>query len=170
MQPQHSKTHTILLLILVLMAGVIIGLLLSQSRNKIEKETPVVVPVQNTIQNPAPVVEKPTNISNQADLVSFSIDSGSSVHGLTQYKGTISGGYFFEGNILVNILDANKNILKKSNAVAKTEWMTSGPVDFEGSIDFTVLPKGPAYIEIHNDNASGLPENDKSILIPVIIE
>jgi len=54
--------------------------------------------------------------------------------------------------------------------MATTEWMTSGPVDFEGNLDFTGLPKGLAYVEIHNDNASGEPQYDKSILIPVIIQ
>ncbi|MEI7765737.1 MAG: hypothetical protein WCI93_04120, partial [bacterium] len=81
----------------------------------------------------------------------------------------IKGAYFFEGNILINILDSNKKTLKSSNAVAKTDWMTIAPVSFEGNIDFTDLPKGSAYFEIHNDNASGLPEKDKSILIPIII-
>jgi hypothetical protein len=48
--------------------------------------------------------------------------------------------------------------------------MTVDPVSFMGSINLTGLDSGPAYFEIHNDNASGLPENDKSILIPVVIQ
>lgn len=109
-------------------------------------------------------------IGNKEDIIGFSIKPNVKVHGILSYRGSIKGGYFFEGNILINILDANKKVLKKSNAVAKTEWMTAGPVQFEGNIDFTGLPKGMAYFEIHNDNASGLPENDKSILIPIVIE
>jgi hypothetical protein len=54
--------------------------------------------------------------------------------------------------------------------MATTDWMTSGPVSFEGKIDFSGLPQGPAYFEIHNDNPSDLPENDKSVLIPIVIE
>ncbi len=107
---------------------------------------------------------------NKDDLVSFSILPNSKVHGVMSYRGVVKGGYFFEGNILINILDINKNSLKKSNAVAKTDWMTAEPVSFEGNIDFSSLPKGPAYLEIHNDNASGLPEHDKSIFIPIVIE
>jgi len=107
---------------------------------------------------------------NKDDLVSFSILPNSKVHGVVSYRGVVKGGYFFEGNILINILDINKNSLKKSHADATTDWMTAGPVNFEGNIDFSLLQKGPAYLEIHNDNASGLPENDKSIFIPIIIE
>jgi hypothetical protein len=48
--------------------------------------------------------------------------------------------------------------------------MTSGPVSFSFAVDFTGAPQGLYYIELHNDNASGLPEHDKSILIPVIVK
>ncbi len=57
MQPQNSKTHTVLLLVLVLMAGVIIGLLLADSRQKVE--APVVTPVQN------PITETEKNVNAQ---------------------------------------------------------------------------------------------------------
>jgi Immunoglobulin-like domain of bacterial spore germination len=109
-------------------------------------------------------------LGNKADLVSFSVLPGSKVSGLVAYKGVIKGAYFFEANILVNILDANKNVLKQGNAMATTDWMTAEPVSFEGKLDFTGLTKGPGFIEIHNDNASGLPENDKSVFVPIVIE
>lgn len=105
------------------------------------------------------------------DLISFSIVSGAKMpKGILSYRGEIKGAWFFEGNILINILDANKNVLKSSNAVAKTDWMTVEPVEFEGNIDFTGLPAGPAYFEIHNDNASGEPQFDKFIQIPIVIQ
>lgn len=107
---------------------------------------------------------------NRDDLITFSIWPETKVHGILSYRGVIKGGYFFEGNILINILDSNKNVLKNSNAMATTDWMTAGPVDFEGNIDFTNLPKGSAYFEIRNDNPSDIRANDKSILIPIIIE
>ena len=109
-------------------------------------------------------------LGNKDDLISFSILPNSKVQGVVSYQGAVKGGYFFEANILINILDANKNVLKTSNAIAMTDWMTIEPVEFEGNIDFTDLPKGLAYIEIHNDNPSGLPENDKSVLIPIVID
>ncbi len=123
--------------------------------------------VENTQQEQIP---KEGILGNKDDLISFSIWPNTEVSGIRSFRGTIQGGYFFEGNILINVLDANKNIIKKSNAVAKTDWMTSGPVDFEGNIDFTGLPNGRAYIEIHNDNPSDIRANDKSVLIPVIIK
>ena len=126
---------------------------------------------QNTFKNNGENVIPDTEIlGNVGDLVSFSVEPGDSVSGVLAVTGSVQGGYFFEANIQVNILDSGMKILKKGNGNAKTEWMTSGPVGFDAIIDFTKLPKGRAYIEIHNDNASGLPENDKSILVPIVIQ
>jgi hypothetical protein len=107
---------------------------------------------------------------NPDDLISFSIKHGQEVSGKVKVTGEIKGGWFFEGNILLNILDGNKKNIKSGHGTATTDWMTSGPVSFGAEIDVSTLPKGKAYIEIHNDNASGLPENDKSILIPIVIK
>lgn len=107
---------------------------------------------------------------SKEDLISFSIKPGQEVSGKIIFTGSIKGGYFFEGNIIVNILDENRKIIRQSNANAVGDWITDKTVLFEGTMDFSSLPKGKAYIEIHNDNASGLPENDKSILIPIVIK
>lgn len=110
-------------------------------------------------------------LGNKDDLISFSISSGSKVGGVVSYNGVIKGAYFFEANILVSVLDANKNLLKDGNAMATTEWMTSGPVSFGGSIDFTGLPNGPAYILIQNDDPSdGEGGPPKKIFIPIVID
>lgn len=106
---------------------------------------------------------------NAKDLVSFSVLPGQEVFGVLNVAGAVQGGYFFEANIILNILDEDKDLLRQTNGNAKTDWMTSGPVGFDAVLDFSGLKNGLAFIEIHNDNASGLPENDKSILIPVII-
>jgi hypothetical protein len=106
---------------------------------------------------------------NKEDLVSFSVQPNQEVAGLLNFQGVVRNAYFFEANIGINILDANKKLLKAGNAMATTDWMTSEPVSFEGSIDLTGLPTGPGYIQIANDNASGLPKYDKFIYIPVVI-
>ncbi len=153
-----SKLNTVLLGILIILMVIALRWM-SEERAKY-------LPTVETQNN---VVESKV-LGNKDDLVSFSILPNSEVRGVLSYRGVIKGAYFFEGNILINILDSNKKVIKSSNAIATTEWMTAGPVSFEGNIDFSNLPKGPAYFEIHNDNASGLKENDKSVLIPIIIK
>lgn len=160
-----SKLNTILLLILIILVVFVIYIMFQNKEVYfgVFDKTSYKEQVENKIET--------KDISgNKDDLISFSILPDSKVSKSITFKGVIKGAYFFEGNILINVLDQNNNYLYKGYASATTDWMTVGPVAFEGNIDFSILPKGPAILEIHNDNASGLPENDKFILVPIIIE
>ncbi|MFA5937062.1 MAG: hypothetical protein WC822_04250 [Candidatus Paceibacterota bacterium] len=166
-----SKLNSVLLFILIILVGGAIYIMLQNKEvylNVFQKEK--TEEKINTTQEKIPDNMKDGILGNKDDLISFSIWPYTKVHGVVSYRGVISGGYFFEGNILVGVADMNKKIILQSNGVAKSDWMTSNPVNFEGYLDFSTLPKGPAYLQIHNDNASGLPENDKFVLIPIIIE
>ena len=160
MQDNKSKLNIVLAVLIVLLLAVLI----------FRTKDSAVAPVENP--NNVEPVGQPVGIEvlgMKDDLMYSSIKAGDTVSGNTSFSASVKGGYFFEANIVVNILDANKNVLKKGNAMAIGEWMKSGPVPFEMELDFTNLKKGPGYIQIKNDNASGLPENDKEILIPVLI-
>lgn len=158
-----NKSKIITILIFVVIVAIALVLYFVGNSKK------VIAPVNVIDQTEVPI-PKENLLGNKDDLISFSIWPNTRVHGIVSYRGVIKGGYFFEANIGINILDLNKKVLKASNAVAKTDWATAEPVSFEGNIDFTGLQNGPAYFEIHNDNASGLPEHDKSVLIPIIIQ
>ncbi|MFA5933760.1 MAG: Gmad2 immunoglobulin-like domain-containing protein [Candidatus Paceibacterota bacterium] len=162
-----SKLNTALLLVLIILMIIAIRVMLQNKETYIpwfSQPTATNEPVTST------TMPREGILGNKDDLISFSIWPWSKVHGVVSYRGTIKGAYFFEANILIGVADMNQKIIRQSNAMATTDWMTSGPVDFEGNIDFSGLPKGPAYLEIHNDNPSDLRENDKKILIPIIIE
>ncbi|HTE48928.1 MAG TPA: Gmad2 immunoglobulin-like domain-containing protein [Candidatus Paceibacterota bacterium] len=157
-----TKLNTVLLIILIILVFVAIKIMV------LNKDT--YLPFLKDYSKPSEQIVDSRILGNKDDLVSFSIVPGSKVHGVVSYRGVVKGGYFFEANIVVNILDSNKKLLKASNARAIDDWTTAGPVAFEGNIDFSSLPKGPAYLEIHNDNPSDIRANDKSILIPIVIE
>lgn len=162
-----KKSKIITIIILVAIVAVAGTLFLIGNKNIVL--SPALSVSKNVFTTPSDVKSNlESTDNNKSDLVSFSIPMLSQVSGIKEITGTIKGGYFFEGNIILNILDANKKLLRSGHGTATTDWMTSGPVDFKGTLDFTNL-SGPAYVEIHNDNASGLPANDKSILIPIII-
>ncbi|MFZ2072523.1 MAG: hypothetical protein WAV10_02510 [Minisyncoccia bacterium] len=151
---------------------------ISNQGDSITIQAPVVPSTDTVKKNNAflewpPLPTKPASVSvlgNKSDLVSFSIAPGASVSGVMSANGSVRGAYFFEGNIVVRILGVNKAVLRTTYGTATSAWMTTDPVTFNTTLDFTGLTTGPSYIEIHNDNASGLPENDKSILIPIIIQ
>ena len=155
---KKKKLFKIILISIAIIIIVILGWKLTEKNKNIETK------------NNTPFFDTKI-LGNSKDLVSFSVSPGDSVSGILNVTGSVQGGYFFEANIQVNILDSNKKLLRAGNGNAKTEWMTSDPVGFDAVLDFTKLHKGPAYIEIHNDNPAGPNEGvNKSILIPIIIK
>lgn len=122
----------------------------------------------------APVVVAPENkveiLGNKEDLLSFSVKPGDTVSGVLNLSGTVKNAYFFEGNIGIGLLDANKNILKQGNGTAISDWMTTEPVTFTTTIDATGL-SGKGYIAIQeNDPSGGEAGVPSEILIPVFFE
>lgn len=109
-------------------------------------------------------------LGDKEDLVYFSVEPGDTVSGVLNLSGSVKGGYFFEGNIGIALLDSNKNLLKQGHGTATTDWMTVEPVSFTSTIDSTGL-NGAGYILIQNDNpSSGEGGPVKKVLIPVIFQ
>lgn len=160
MENKDSRSRLILISIIILLCIIFVAIFVIQSNMK----------GKELINTPIAKVNTSEILGNKEDLVYFSVNAGQEVSGVLNVVGSVKGGYFFEANILVNILDINKNILKTGYGNAITDWMTSEPVSFESNIDFSGLPKGSAYIEIKNDDPSnGEGGVLKTILIPIII-
>ena len=83
-------------------------------------------------------------------------------------SGQARGFWFFEASFPVEITDENGNQLLIVPAQAKEDWMTEDFVPFEVLIDVGDY-EGRAWVILHRDNASGLPEHDASVRIPIII-
>lgn len=127
-------------------------------------------PATDDVTNPPIVTPAPLITGDTANLVEFSIAPGQKVSSTMTATGTLTGAYFFEANIRVNILDANKLALKQTYGTATTDWMTSGPVSFTTNLDFTGIPAGNGFVRLMNDNPSGDPAMDKYIDIPVVFQ
>ena len=94
--------------------------------------------------------------------------------------GKARGNWFFEASFPIFIVDWDGKIIAQSHAEAvldpnnpESTWMTTEFVEFQGIIEFPrqnmpndFLKRGA--IIFHNDNPSGLPENDKALEIPIL--
>jgi hypothetical protein len=150
MNNNSNKRLTILVVIAVLVLGYVVF---------VNKTTAPVAP------EPVPVVS-----GNINDLVSFSVSPNQIVSGAMVLNGSVKGGYFFEANIVIKIMDMSNNVLLTTFGTATTDWMTAGPVSFTTNVNFTGLPVGPAKLVIENDNPSGDPMYLKQIFIPIVIQ
>src|SRR5690348_9977384 len=81
--------------------------------------------------------------------------------------GQALGTWYFEATLPVVLRDADGNILDQEPGQALSDWMTTSPVPFAATLNFTQPATQTGTIEIHNDNPSGDPVNDKVFSVPV---
>lgn len=84
-------------------------------------------------------------------------------------EGKARGMWFFEGEFPVMLLDSNNKILARTSVQAKDNWMTESWVPFEAKLRFDVTESQPATLVFKRANASGKPEHDRSIRIPLLL-
>ncbi|MBU1032635.1 MAG: GerMN domain-containing protein [Patescibacteria group bacterium] len=82
-------------------------------------------------------------------------------------RGRAFGTWFFEGDLPVSVLDADKNLLGISPATALGEWMTEDFVSFEAEISFEKPKTATGFVRVMKDNPSGLSKYDNHFDVPV---
>ena len=108
-------------------------------------------------------------VTDNADLITvFSPKPGEAVKSPLTVTGEARGYWFFEASFPVRLLDANGTVLVETFATAQDEWMTENFVPFSVELTFTQPASQSGQLILMRDNPSGLPENDASILIPII--
>lgn len=87
--------------------------------------------------------------------------------------GEARGQWFFEASFPVQVRDMQGTLLSLTTASAQGDWMTEDFVPFSAQITLSTdapLFHGPAQLVLMKGNPSGLPENEDSITIPIIIQ
>jgi hypothetical protein len=84
-------------------------------------------------------------------------------------SGEAPGQWFSEASFPVQVRDRNGNILQQATAKAMGNWQTTGQVKFAVSVTVSQY-HGPATVVLLRDNPSGMPENDDSVSVPVMIK
>ncbi|PIS34476.1 MAG: hypothetical protein COT37_02315 [Parcubacteria group bacterium CG08_land_8_20_14_0_20_43_9] len=91
------------------------------------------------------------------------------VHSPIVIEGEARGFWFFEASFPVKLLDDKGQEIARHYVQATGDWMTADFVPFRGELEYNVMATTSAILVLQKDNPSGLPENDKSIEIPIII-
>lgn len=118
-----------------------------------------------------PVTETATLIETPVALgVNLSSpQEGSVVNSPLVVKGEAPGSWFFEGNIVVEIQDNNRQVITTHPGTAQSDWMTDNLVPFASLVEFETQAE-TGYLIIRNDNPSGLPEFAKEVEWPLIFK
>lgn len=129
------------------------------------KPTPIIEP---SVQE---VVLKPTYVNASADLIKVENPFPGAVTGKTfTVIGQARGYWYFEASFPIELQDKNGKVIATAIAQADGEWMTENFVPFKVEIKAPNDYIGPATLVLKNDNPSGLPENDRSVAVPITVE
>lgn len=80
--------------------------------------------------------------------------------------GNVLAGWTFEASFPIRLIDANGKVIASAPGNAPG-WTEGGWVPFEGILIFDAPVTATGILRLSNDNASGLPENDKWVDVPV---
>lgn len=153
MSKKKSGSGKLILLVIVIL--VLLGVVLIGKKSLIDKKVPVVAVPTVVAQPYADEITVVTPSSNENVTSPLTI------------TGKAKGMWYFEGSFPADLVDENGVSLGTVALTAKGDWMTEDFVDFEGKIEFTPPVGTTGKLIIKNDNPSGMPENDKTLEIPV---
>jgi hypothetical protein len=118
-------------------------------------------------QNGQPATSTPQSLDER--VVVTTPASGATVDGTFTVSGEAPGPWYFEASFPIEVQDDDGNVLTTVVAQADGEWMTVEQVPFSVDVAITGYT-GPAMLVLKRDNPSGLPENDASVEVPIVIE
>ena len=115
-----------------------------------------------------------TNASED-DIVIESLSPGDTISSPLTVSGKARGYWFFEATFPIDVVDWDGKIITTVGATAEGEWMTEEFIPFTATIEFeTPEPGGPEInrgaLIFRRDNASGLPEHDAAVEVPIVFE
>ena len=120
----------------------------------------------------APVVATSTPNGNQPlreRVVVTAPVSGATVGKTFAVTGEAPGNWYFEASFPIEVRDAGNNKIGQGIAQAQSDWMTTAQVPFVAAVSVGTY-SGPATLVLMRDNPSGLPQNDDSLSIPILIQ
>lgn len=111
-------------------------------------------------------------VSSSGDIRVTAPVSGSILDGRFDVTGEARGQWYFEASFPIQVRTPDGVIIAQAPAQAQGDWMTEDFVPFMLHLDVTAASStfhGPALLILLRDNPSGLPENDDSVTVPVVI-
>jgi hypothetical protein len=90
-----------------------------------------------------------------------------SVSSPLQVRGAARGQWYFEASFPVRLVDAGGREIAVAPAQAEGAWMTTEFVPFAATLAFANPTTATGTLILEKSNASGLPEHDDRLVVPV---
>jgi hypothetical protein len=126
-----------------------------------------------------PLPDVPTDVQESIDTVADRIvlttpAPMATIMSPLMITGEARGGWFFEGTFPITLTNWDGLIIAEGFASADGEWMTEDFVPFSATLEFVspFVAESPDFMQrgtliLKRNNASGLPEHDAALEVPV---
>ena len=121
----------------------------------------------STTSAPIPTTTAPAPLSARVSV--SSPKENAIVGSVFDVVGQAPGNWFFEAQFPIQVRDAQENVIGRATGSAQGDWMTEKLVAFKATLHVDESYHGPATLILMKDNPSGLPENDDSVEVPIVI-
>ena len=155
---------------LVVIVLLILGLALAWTHFSPPGANPIPLEPSTTTPSTSTTTQEPTpNEPMHARVKITTPASGATVSKDFEVTGEAPGAWYFEASFPIQVRDKDNNLVGQTHANALGEWMTENQVKFNATVHVDSYT-GPATLVLLKDNPSGLPENDDSTEIPIVIQ
>jgi hypothetical protein len=168
------KKTTTKILVAILVIGIIIVLIAPVT--SFDNQTVITPnpnnPPRNDIADPNLNATTTTNPADHSDLIVVtSPTQNSTVSSPLTVTGRARGSWYFEASFPIELVNESTGlVIARGIAQAEGEWMTTNFVPFKATLTFPrPATTTKAQLILRNDNPSGDPERDKSVIIPVTV-
>ena len=96
--------------------------------------------------------------------------AGATVENTFTIAGSAPNSWYSEAVFPIQVRDVSDNVIGRGQGHAQSDWTIPGAVVFTSSITLDGIYKGAATLILMRDNPSGLPQNDDSVTIPIIVK
>ena len=137
--------------------------------------TPAASPTASVPEDWSATSTKPTDSGSSTQPLDTRVTvtsprSGATVGHTLTISGKAPNQWYFEASFPIKVTTPEGDTIGTSHGQAQTDWMKPGQVPFTATVTLTLSYSGPATIALLKDNPSGLPENDDSFEVPVIVQ
>lgn len=82
-------------------------------------------------------------------------------------SGTAPGNWMTEGQMHIELTNTNGNLIAETTATSSQSWMTTEPIPFSATLNFTSPSSNLGILYFHQGNPSGIPSNTTVFTWPV---
>ena len=138
-------------------------------------KTPIVPAVPVATSTPQAPTPSPSESAPSPAPLSASVSVSSPISGATvghslSVTGKVPGNWSSEAQFPLMVRDANGNVVGRATGHLQGDWQTTALVPFTATIQIDGNFRGLARLVLLKDNPSGLPENDDSMEVPIVIQ